>query len=57
MLEWSPNGELLATCSYNGITRVWSRDRLHGMVQAWVGQKLLKCYILRVFTMSDLVNI
>ena len=28
-----------------------------GMVQAWVGQKRLKCDILRLFTMSDLLNI
>ena len=28
-----------------------------GMVQAWVPQKLLKHYILRVFTMSDSINI
>ena len=29
-----------------------------GMVQAWVGQKLLKRdIILRVFSMSDLINI
>jgi len=29
-----------------------------GMVQAWVGQKLLKCdIILSVFLMSDLINI
>jgi hypothetical protein len=28
-----------------------------GMVQAWVAQKTLKRNILRVFTMSDLLNI
>jgi hypothetical protein len=31
--------------------------RMIGMVQAWVSQKLLKRDILRVFTMSDLLNI
>jgi len=30
---------------------------LTGMVQANVGQKLLKSNILRVFTMSDFINI
>ncbi len=28
-----------------------------GMVQAWVGQETLKDNILRVFTVSDLLNI
>ena len=28
-----------------------------GMVQAWVAQKLVKCDISRVFTMSDFINI
>ncbi len=28
-------------------------NRLLGMVQAWVGQKLLNCDILRVFSMSN----
>jgi hypothetical protein len=37
-------------------------DNLHmlwmgGVVQAWVGQKLLQHNILRVLTMSDLFNI
>ena len=33
-------------------------DELHGdMVQAWVAQKLVKGNILRVFTMSALLNI
>ena len=31
--------------------------KFNGMVQAWVSQKLLKRDILRVFTMSDLLNI
>ena len=30
---------------------------MHGMVQAWVSQKTRKRDILRVFTMSDLLNI
>jgi len=32
-------------------------SHLPGMVQAWVGQKLLKSDILRVFQMSNFINI
>jgi len=33
------------------------KNHTYGMVQAYVGQKLLKRDILRVFTMSDFINI
>ena len=46
----------------NSLTAIASHDhqlfnKLLGMVQAWVAPKNLKHYILRVFLMSDFINV
>ncbi len=59
---------VLPTCPYSNAsvnragTPNWSSKEILillalGMVHVWVAQKLLKCYILRVFLMSNFINI
>lgn len=29
MLDWNPEGSLLATGSYDGLARIWTKDGVH----------------------------